>query len=44
MIVLNNPNNPTGKLFSRQDLEEIAKLVEENNLLVLSDEVYEVGF
>lgn len=41
MIVLNNPNNPTGKLFTRHELEQLAKIVEENDLLVVADEVYE---
>lgn len=41
MLVLNNPNNPTGKLFTREELEGIAQIVEENNLIVVSDEVYE---
>ncbi|KAI1699540.1 aminotransferase class I and II domain-containing protein [Ditylenchus destructor] len=41
MIVLNNPNNPTGKLYTRQELETIASIAEQNDLLVLTDEVYE---
>ena len=41
MIILNNPHNPTGKVYTRSELEFIAKLAIENNLLVLSDEVYE---
>ncbi|KAI1710744.1 aminotransferase class I and II domain-containing protein [Ditylenchus destructor] len=41
MIVLNNPNNPTGKLYTRQELETIASIAEEYDLLVLTDEVYE---
>lgn len=38
-ILLNNPHNPTGKLFSRAELEEIGRVAKEHNLLVLSDEV-----
>ncbi|GMR31954.1 hypothetical protein PMAYCL1PPCAC_02149 [Pristionchus mayeri] len=41
MIVLNNPHNPTGKLFSRAELEAVAKIAEEHDLIVIADEVYE---
>ncbi|KAI6239321.1 Kynurenine-oxoglutarate transaminase [Aphelenchoides fujianensis] len=41
MILLNNPNNPTGKLYEREELEAIAEIVREHDLLVISDEVYE---
>lgn len=41
MIILNNPNNPTGKVFTTDELEAIAEIAVRNNLLVLSDEVYE---
>ncbi|KAK6729697.1 hypothetical protein RB195_006631 [Necator americanus] len=41
MIVLNNPNNPTGKLFTREELEEIAAVATEFDLIVVADEVYE---
>ncbi|KAI9069383.1 PLP-dependent transferase [Trametes sanguinea] len=41
MIVLNSPHNPLGKVFSRAELEGIAQLVRENDLMVISDEVYE---
>lgn len=41
MLVLTNPNNPIGKLYSRKELEEIAKFVEKHDLIVVSDEVYE---
>ena len=39
MIVLNTPHNPVGKVFTRPELEKIAALAEEFNLLVMSDEV-----
>ncbi|CAM9251166.1 unnamed protein product [Scytosiphon promiscuus] len=40
-IVVNTPHNPTGKVFSRQELEAIADVVRENpRMLVISDEVY----
>jgi len=41
VLVLNTPNNPLGKVFSRSELEEIAKLCVKFNILVISDEVYE---
>ncbi len=41
MIIINTPHNPTGKMFSKEELESIAKIAIENDLLVLSDEVYE---
>jgi len=41
MIMLNTPHNPVGKVFTRKELEAIAALVEQHNLLVLSDEVYD---
>lgn len=39
-IFINYPNNPTGKSFSRDDLEKIAKVAEEFDLIVVSDEIY----
>ncbi|WP_165242059.1 aminotransferase class I/II-fold pyridoxal phosphate-dependent enzyme [Corynebacterium lizhenjunii] len=41
MIIINSPHNPTGAVFSRPALEELARLCEKHNLLVLADEVYE---
>uniref|UniRef100_A0A1I7T9U7 Aminotran_1_2 domain-containing protein n=1 Tax=Caenorhabditis tropicalis TaxID=1561998 RepID=A0A1I7T9U7_9PELO len=41
MLVINNPHNPTGKLFSRQELEKLAELAKKHNLIVIADEVYE---
>ncbi|XP_052671724.1 uncharacterized protein LOC128154729 [Harpia harpyja] len=40
-IVLNSPNNPLGKVFSRGELELIADLCEKHDILCISDEVYE---
>ena len=40
MIVINNPCNPTGIVYSRQTLEGVAKLCVEHNILVFSDEIY----
>lgn len=40
-IILNTPNNPTGKVFSRAELEVIAGLCRRWNVLAITDEVYE---
>ena len=40
-IIINNPHNPTGKVYTRGELEEISKFAIKNNLIVISDEVYE---
>ena len=39
-IVIINPNNPTGYLYSKEELEELAKLVKKYNLYLYADEVY----
>jgi len=40
MIVLNSPANPTGGVLTRDDLERIAAIAREHDLVVLSDEIY----
>ena len=40
-IIINTPSNPTGAVLSKKNLEEIAKLAIEHNLLIISDEAYE---
>ncbi|WP_330577791.1 pyridoxal phosphate-dependent aminotransferase [Alkaliphilus serpentinus] len=40
-IMMNSPSNPTGALYNRSELEEIAKIAVENNLVIISDEIYE---
>jgi len=40
-IILNSPNNPTGKVFTREELEFIAGLCQEFDALAISDEIYE---
>jgi aminotransferase len=40
-IILNFPNNPTGAIMTQDGLEDVADLVVENDLFVISDEVYE---
>lgn len=41
MICIVNPSNPTGRVFSREELQDIAGLAIRHDLLVLSDEVYD---
>jgi aspartate/methionine/tyrosine aminotransferase len=41
LLVLNTPHNPTGKVFTRTELEGIAAVCQEHDLRVLADEVYE---
>jgi kynurenine aminotransferase len=41
MIIVNTPQNPVGKVFTRKELEVIAALAEEFNLLIMADEVYD---
>ena len=40
ILLMNFPNNPTGAIMERKDLEEIAKVVIEHDLIVISDEIY----
>ena len=40
VVILPYPNNPTGAIMGKEDLEKIAKIIIENNLYVLSDEIY----
>ena len=40
-IIVNTPHNPTGKVFTRAELEEIAALCQRHNLVAITDEVYE---
>jgi len=41
LVIMNTPQNPTGGMLTREDLEEIAAVAREHDLMVLSDEVYE---
>jgi N-succinyldiaminopimelate aminotransferase len=41
VLLLNTPHNPTGKVFSRQELEAIADACVEHDLIAVTDEVYE---
>ena len=41
LIIINSPNNPSGFVYNKNSLKKIAKFAVENNIFVLSDEVYE---
>ena len=41
MIVINSPHNPSGRVFSENDMMQLQALTKETNIIVLSDEVYE---
>jgi methionine aminotransferase len=41
MIIINTPHNPCGSLFSEQDMQELQKITEGRDIVILSDEVYE---
>lgn len=41
MVILNSPGNPTGAVYSRDELLELGKVIEEFGLVVISDEIYE---
>jgi aspartate aminotransferase len=40
-LILNSPSNPTGQIYTREELEEIASIAVKNNVFIISDEVYE---
>ncbi|TWO31353.1 aminotransferase class I/II-fold pyridoxal phosphate-dependent enzyme [Seonamhaeicola sediminis] len=41
MIIINSPHNPTGSVFSKEDMQNLEALTQGTNIIVLSDEVYE---
>lgn len=41
MIILNSPHNPSGALITRAELDQLAKLIENRDIYLISDEVYE---
>src|SRR5690606_14033027 len=41
LLILNNPHNPTGKVWTKEELVAVATLAEKHDLYILSDEVYE---
>ncbi len=40
-LILNSPSNPTGVVYSKEELEEIAEVIVKHNIYVISDEIYE---
>jgi aspartate aminotransferase len=40
LIILNSPQNPTGGVMQRKDVEQVAQIIGDRNILVLSDEIY----
>src|SRR6201993_4993809 len=40
LIILNSPQNPTGGILERRDIEQIARAIGDRNIMVLSDEIY----
>ena len=41
LIIINSPNNPTGAVYSKEELEEIAQICLDNRIYIIADEVYE---
>lgn len=41
VLILNSPSNPTGMVYSKKELEQIAEICVKNNVYVISDEIYE---
>ncbi|MDT8414199.1 MAG: methionine aminotransferase [Flavobacteriaceae bacterium] len=41
MVIINTPNNPSGTVFSREDMSQLETILKGTNILLLSDEVYE---
>ena len=40
-LVLNSPSNPTGSMYTREELEKLAEVCVKNNILIISDDIYE---
>lgn len=40
ILIFNQPNNPTGVIYSKTELEEIAQICRDNNVVLISDEIY----
>ncbi|QNG61471.1 pyridoxal phosphate-dependent aminotransferase [Metabacillus idriensis] len=40
-VVINSPSNPTGMLYSKEELEELGRICLDHNVLIVSDEIYE---
>ncbi|MBC76229.1 MAG: aminotransferase class I/II [Halobacteriovoraceae bacterium] len=45
VLILNTPNNPSGAVYAEKEISELAKICKQNNIIVISDEIYaEVDF
>jgi aspartate aminotransferase/aminotransferase len=42
LIILNSPANPTGAVYTEQEVKEIAEIARKNDILIMSDEIYEI--
>ena len=40
-IIVNSPNNPTGSVYSESDFKQLVAIVKKNNIVIISDEIYE---
>lgn len=40
-VIINSPGNPTGMIYSKEELQEIVRVCEEKDILIVSDEIYE---
>lgn len=40
-IIINSPNNPTGEVYNKEELEKLALFAQEHDLIIISDEIYE---
>lgn len=40
LIIFNNPNNPTGVVYTENEIKELAKIMQKHNCIVLADEIY----
>lgn len=40
ILILNNPNNPTGNVYTKKEVQELAKVCKFHNVVVISDEIY----
>ncbi len=41
MVIINSPNNPTGKVYKKEEIKNLVEVLKKKNILLISDEVYE---